>query len=179
MGLLGGSWLDEPRRLAFVLLVPTLLLVFGVLLYPIAHTFVLGLTDTHLSRPDSGNFVGVQNFVRAAQDPEFRAAMGRTFYFALVTVPVETALGLAMALLLNQPFRGRAFVRGLVILPSRRVSSWSRATDSCKSGTTRSRTVLSSPSGDSSSTVARDKAGDATTGVAKRKRARAGAETAR
>lgn len=112
-----GSWLDEPRRLAFLLLVPTLLLVFGVLLYPILHTFALSLTDTHLSRADSGNFVGVANFVRAVQDPEFRAAMGRTFYFALLTVPIETVLGLAIALLLNQRFRGRAFVRGLVILP--------------------------------------------------------------
>lgn len=112
-----ARWLDEPQRLAFLLLLPTILLVFGVLFYPIAHTFVLSLTDTHLARQDSGGFVGVDNYVAAAQDPEFRASMARTFYFALVSVPVETALGLLIALLLNQPFRGRGFVRGLIILP--------------------------------------------------------------
>src|SRR6056297_4067201 len=87
-------WLDEPQRLAFVLLIPTLLLVFGVLLYPILHTFVLSLTDTHLARPDSGGFVGIDNYLAAARDPEFRASMGRTFYFALLTVPIEVFLGL-------------------------------------------------------------------------------------
>ncbi|MFO7544190.1 MAG: sugar ABC transporter permease [Trueperaceae bacterium] len=112
-----SRWLDEPQRLAFLLLLPTLVLVFGVLFYPIVHTFVLSLTDTHLARPDSGAFVGLGNFLDAARDPEFRAAMGRTFYFALVTVPVEVFLGLLIALLLNQPFRGRSFVRGLIILP--------------------------------------------------------------
>ncbi len=110
-------WLDEPQRLAFLLLLPTLLLVFGVLLYPILHTFVLSLTDTHLAQPDSGGFVGIDNYVAAARDPEFRASLGRTFYFALLTVPIEVVLGLLIALLLNQPFRGRGFVRGLIILP--------------------------------------------------------------
>ncbi len=112
-----ARWLDEPQRLAFLLLLPTLILVFGVLLYPILHTFVLSLTDTHLARPDSGGFVGIDNYVSAAQDPEFLASMGRTFYFALLTVPSEVFLGLLIALLLNQPFRGRGFVRGLIILP--------------------------------------------------------------
>src|SRR6056297_289450 len=110
-------WLDEPQRLAVLLLLPTLLLVFGVLLYPIVHTFVLSLTDSHLARPDSGGFVGIDNYLAAARDPEFRASMGRTFYFALLTVPIEVFLGLLIALLLNQPFRGRGFVRGLIILP--------------------------------------------------------------
>ncbi len=44
-------------------------------------------------------------------------ALGRTLYFAVTTVTIETTLGLAIAILLNQSFRGRAFVRGLIILP--------------------------------------------------------------
>jgi ABC-type sugar transport system permease subunit len=112
-----STWLDRPAFLALVLLVPTLLLVFGVLLYPILDTLRLSLTDRVLSQPDSGAFVGLANYLHAFGDPEFRAAMGRTFYFALVTVPVETTLGLLIALLLNQEFRGRGFVRGIIILP--------------------------------------------------------------
>lgn len=112
-----STWLDRPAFLALVLLVPTLVLVFGVLLYPILDTLRLSLTDRVLSRPASGAFVGLANYLEALRDPEFRAAMGRTFYFALVTVPVETTLGLLIALLLNQEFRGRGFVRGIIILP--------------------------------------------------------------
>ena len=99
-----STWLDRPGFLATLLLVPTLVLVFGVLLYPILDTLRLSLTDRVLSIPTSGAFVGLANYLRALQDPEFRAALGRTFYFALVTVPAETTLGLLIALLLDQRF---------------------------------------------------------------------------
>jgi len=112
-----STWLDRPAFLATLLLVPTLVLVFGVLLYPILDTLRLSLTDRVLSQPGSGAFVGLGNYLRALQDPEFRASLGRTFYFALITVPVETTLGLLIALLLNQRFFGRGFVRGIIILP--------------------------------------------------------------
>jgi len=112
-----STWLDRPGFLAALLLVPTLVLVFGVLLYPILDTLRLSLTDRVLSQPDSGAFIGLGNYLRALQDPEFRASLGRTFYFALITVPAETTLGLLIALLLNQRFWGRGFVRGLIILP--------------------------------------------------------------
>jgi multiple sugar transport system permease protein len=112
-----STWLDRPGFLATLLLVPTVVLVFGVLLYPILDTLRLSLTDRVLSIPASGAFVGLANYLRALQDPEFRAALGRTFYFALVTVPVETTLGLLIALLLDQRFVGRGFVRGIIILP--------------------------------------------------------------
>ena len=103
--------------LAFVLLIPTLVLVFGVLLYPILYTLWLSFTDLRLSAPGSGSFIGLGNYLEALKNPEFLAAMRRTVFFALVTVPVETALGLLIALVLNQRFVGRGFVRGLVILP--------------------------------------------------------------
>ncbi|BAS27906.1 ABC transporter permease [Limnochorda pilosa] len=117
MALDRSGWLDRPLPLAVLLLLPTLLLVFGVLLYPMGRAFWMSLTDLHLARPQSGVFVGLQNYVAALRDAGFLAALGRTLYFALLTVPVETALGLLIALLLNQSFPGRGFVRGLIILP--------------------------------------------------------------
>ena len=117
MKLVKSSWLERPPVLAFVLLIPTLVLVFGVLLYPILYTLWLSFTDLRLSAPSSGSFIGLGNYIEALKNPEFLAAMRRTVYFALVTVPVETVLGLVIALVLNQKFVGRGFVRGLVILP--------------------------------------------------------------
>lgn len=117
MKLAKSSWLEKPPVLAFILLIPSLILIFGVLLYPILNTFWLSFTDLRLSLPQSGNFIGLVNYIEAVKDPEFTSALGRTVYFALITVPVETALGLMVALVLHQKFVGRGFVRGLVILP--------------------------------------------------------------
>ena len=50
-------------------------------------------------------------------DADFRAAVGHTFYFTVVSVSLEVVLGVLVALLLNQEFRGRTFVRALMILP--------------------------------------------------------------
>ena len=100
-----------------MLLAPTIILVFGLLLYPILNTVWLSFTDLKLSVPQSGAFIGLNNYLKAFQDPEFVASIRRTIYFAVVTVPVETVLGLLIALVLCQKFKGRGFVRGLIILP--------------------------------------------------------------
>ncbi len=50
-------------------------------------------------------------------DPDFRAAFARTLYFTVVSVAIEGAIGVLVALLLNQRFVGRNVLRVLVILP--------------------------------------------------------------
>lgn len=112
-----SSLFENPTLLAAVLLLPVLILVLGVLLYPILNTFWLSFTDLKLSAPKSGVFVGLKNYIEAFGDTEFRAALGRTLLFAVSTVPVETILGLLVALVLHQKFVGRGFVRGLILLP--------------------------------------------------------------
>ncbi|MGE0075311.1 MAG: carbohydrate ABC transporter permease, partial [Sphaerochaetaceae bacterium] len=67
--------------------------------------------------PDSGGFIGLKNFVEALKDPLFWSSIGRTTILGVSTVLTEVFLGVAIALLLNQKFKGRGFVRGVVILP--------------------------------------------------------------
>lgn len=110
-------WLDHERNLAALLLLPAAVVMAAILAYPIVKAALMSLTDLVLSDPASGRWVGLQNYVRAAQDPLFRGALGRTLLFALATVPIETILGLLIALLLNQRFPLRNVVRGLVLLP--------------------------------------------------------------
>ncbi|MBE3597879.1 MAG: sugar ABC transporter permease [Limnochordaceae bacterium] len=111
------SWLDRQGSLAGILVLPAALLVAAVLAYPIVRAVAMSLTGLVLSDPSSGTWVGLANYLRAFRDPEFRMALTRTLYFALATVPVETVLGLLIALLLNQRFPLRNVVRGLVLLP--------------------------------------------------------------
>ena len=111
------SILENSGILAMILLAPTGIIVLGVLIFPMLSSFWLSLTDLVLTKPESGDFIGLANYWDALQNPAFWSAFGRTVYFAVMTVLVEVGLGMAIAVLLNQQFIGRGFVRGLIILP--------------------------------------------------------------
>jgi ABC-type sugar transport system permease subunit len=108
----------DERRLAGLLIAPALAFVFLGCLVPIAATGWEALHGHDLRLPWLGRpFVGLGNFVEAASDPRFRAALAHTMTFAAVTVPVELALGLALALVMHASTRGRALVRLTALLP--------------------------------------------------------------
>ena len=109
--------LDSQGALAFLLLLPSCLIIFGVLLFPMASSFALSFTNLKLTIPDSGQFIWFDNFISAVQNPLFWSSLGRTGVFTVSTVACEMVIGLAVALLLNTKFKGRGFVRGLILLP--------------------------------------------------------------
>jgi multiple sugar transport system permease protein len=101
-----------------LLLAPLVLVLAVVVAYPMAQTVVLAFTNAKLLTGFSASkWIGGENFSFALTDTEFRAALMRTFYFAGVSVALETVIGVAVALLLNQEFVGRGFCRALLILP--------------------------------------------------------------
>ncbi len=74
--------------------------------------------DLNVTRPWIGpQFVGIGNFVDMTQNPEFVAALGRTVYFAAVSVATGAPVALIFALLLNQKFPLRGLARGLMMIP--------------------------------------------------------------
>jgi multiple sugar transport system permease protein len=113
----GSGAFEREGVLATALLAPSLAVILGVLVFPMLSSFALSFTGLKLSDPKSGGFIWLGNYLTAMKDPIFWASMRRTMIFAVSTVSVETALGVAVAMLLNQKFVGRGFVRGLVILP--------------------------------------------------------------
>ena len=70
-----------------------------------------------LTKPGIYNFIGFANYLEALQSSFFLKSVVRTLYFAFATVGLELVLGLGVALVLQQKFRGRGLVRGLIILP--------------------------------------------------------------
>lgn len=75
-------------------------------------------TDTALAGSgEATHYVWLDNYLYALTDPDFRAAFARTLYFTVVSVAIEGAIGVLVALLLNQRFVGRNVLRVLVILP--------------------------------------------------------------
>ncbi len=102
---------------AWLYLAPALLIVGGIVGYPLGKTFYLSLTDTSLFGFGSAHFVGLANFAQAVRSQDLQAATVHTLYFVVLSLLIEVPLGVLVALLLNQKFKGRALVRTLVIIP--------------------------------------------------------------
>ncbi|WAT02324.1 carbohydrate ABC transporter permease [Rouxiella chamberiensis] len=109
---------QRERRQAWVLLAPMLVMMFLLTAWPLVRTIWLSFTDAGLiGEGPAPAWVGIDNFIYALTDPDFRAALWRTLYFTVVSVLIEGVIGVLVALLLNQKFRGRSALRVLVILP--------------------------------------------------------------
>jgi ABC-type sugar transport system permease subunit len=108
----------EEARLARWLVLPALLFILLGSLVPIAATGWEALHGHDLRLPWLGRpFVGLANFEEAIGDPRFTSALLHTITFAVMTVPLELALGLALALIMHAAGRGRALVRLAALLP--------------------------------------------------------------
>lgn len=109
-----------PRRQRFdtfplYLLVPSLVLVTLINIYPFATGFYYSLQDGTLLQ--SGAFVGLQNYVDLMTRPEFHNALRFSAIFALFGVFGSWGVGLGLALLLNKDIPGRGFFRVALLLP--------------------------------------------------------------
>jgi multiple sugar transport system permease protein/N,N'-diacetylchitobiose transport system permease protein len=102
---------------AYALLVPSALVIFGVVLYPIIRTLIISLYNITSALAINVKFVGLDNYVSVLSDSGFWASVGRTAYFTLVSTPVELILGMALAMLLNVPLRWRWVFRAIVVVP--------------------------------------------------------------
>jgi multiple sugar transport system permease protein len=94
--------------------------VAGLLLFvalPFVLAIVLSFTNLRLGSPLPLEFVGMRQYLRLAADPAFLRALANNLLFTAVVVPLQTALALALAMLLNQQLKGRAVFRTLFFLP--------------------------------------------------------------
>jgi len=107
--------LENERNLAWLLLLPTMVLLGLFIAYPFMRGLMLSVTDSRVGVP--GNFVGLENFRRLAVDPIFHAVVWNTCLYTLVTTIFKLALGLWLALLLNRTFKFKAFTRAFILLP--------------------------------------------------------------
>ncbi|RVL18156.1 sugar ABC transporter permease [Sinorhizobium meliloti] len=107
----------QQRRTAWRFLLPLLLTLMAVAIWPLARSIFFSFTDAYLDAPSDYGFVGIENFVEVAEDPVFWGAVRNTLVFTLVSVGLETLLGLAIALLLHRAFLGRGIVRAAILIP--------------------------------------------------------------
>ncbi|WP_209124141.1 carbohydrate ABC transporter permease [Alkalihalobacillus sp. BA299] len=101
----------------YLFLLPALLLLGVFLLYPMGMAFYYSFTDFYLLRPGQQQFIGLENFTYIFQDAEFRQAFRNTAYFALLVVPIQMAVALGLALLINQKLKFKVFFRTAFFSP--------------------------------------------------------------
>jgi len=106
------------RALGLVMLAPMILVLLLVVGYPLVDSFWLSLHRANLASPEQGQpFIGLGNYLYAFRQPAFWYSVQRTFYFTVLSVALELALGLLFAVLLNERFRGNLGARLAMILP--------------------------------------------------------------
>lgn len=94
-------------------LAPAVATLLAVGLYPMLVALVTSFRTYLVSKPQvPKDFVGFANYTTVLADPTFWQALGRTFGFLLLVLPIELALGLGIALLLHKP--GLSFLRSLL-----------------------------------------------------------------
>ncbi|SDI67477.1 carbohydrate ABC transporter permease [Alteribacillus bidgolensis] len=101
----------------YFFLLPALILLGVFLLYPMASAFYYSFTDFYILTPDEKSFIGLENFTFIFQDAEFRQAFWNTVYFTIIVVPVQLAVALGLALLINQKLKFRIFFRTAFFSP--------------------------------------------------------------
>jgi ABC-type sugar transport system permease subunit len=108
--------LDQGSGLTpYFLVIPTIIVILAVAAYPIINSIWFSFLDNPLS--PGGQLVGLTNYLQLFRNPEFLGSIGTTFVFTIVSVALETILGLGIALLINGTFPGRGLVRASILVP--------------------------------------------------------------
>jgi trehalose/maltose transport system permease protein len=120
----------QRARAAFWFLAPMTLMLLGVAGWPLGRSIYFSMTDTTLSNLYGGQWIGFDNYLSrrvlgsgrvlwrgTLVDPAWWNAFWNTVRFSLVSVTIETILGMLVALVLNAEFRGRGFVRAAILIP--------------------------------------------------------------
>jgi multiple sugar transport system permease protein len=109
-----GAPLSERAFLTFLLL-PGVVLLCAVVLYPLIRSLATAFFDESLLYPGS-TFVGFENVIEVLRD-DFARLTWQTLIFTVGATVFPFLIGLALALVLNQRFRGQAFLRGAFLIP--------------------------------------------------------------
>ena len=107
--------LENRNFLGFIFMLPGSVLLLLFLTYPLGLGTWLGFTDAKIGRP--GHFVGLDNFIFLYGDAVARLSLFNTLFYTVVASSIKFALGLWLAILLNQNIPLKSFIRAVVLLP--------------------------------------------------------------
>jgi multiple sugar transport system permease protein len=107
--------LDREGVFSWLMLAPGVLFLLGFVAYPFFYGIYLSMAERRVAQP--GVFVGLANFAAMTHDAVFWQVTRNTFVYTVVATVLKMVGGLAMALVINQQFRGRNLARAFLLLP--------------------------------------------------------------
>jgi multiple sugar transport system permease protein len=100
---------------AYGLVLPVIALLLGLVAYPFFYAIYVSFTNRVVGNP--GEWIGLDNFRYLLRSPAFGSAVWNTIVLVVVSDVLKLLIGLGLALLVNQHFRGRGLVRSFLMLP--------------------------------------------------------------
>jgi ABC-type sugar transport system permease subunit len=108
-------WLGPDYRLGYLFVTPIAASVLALVAYPFCYAIYLSMTHKLVGMPPI--FVGLENYVRLAEDGFFHRAVYNSFLFTFASVFFKLILGVVMALVLTSQIRWRPFWTGVLLIP--------------------------------------------------------------
>jgi multiple sugar transport system permease protein len=105
------------KRLAFLMVAPSMALIALVAAYPIGYAIWLSLHEYSVRVAGLSRWAGFRNYSNALSDPDWWAAFAHTMIFAACSVTLELLIGLGMAMAMHSAFRGQGILRTVVLVP--------------------------------------------------------------
>lgn len=112
-----ASWTKARERLAWLLVFPSLLVVFVVALFPLLQSFWFSFTTARLASTAEAEFVGLAQYEYLLTNSDFIRSFWNTLVFTISSVTIETVLGVVVALIINSQFRARGLMRAAILIP--------------------------------------------------------------
>lgn len=106
---------DAEDKLAYLFVFPAMLFIGIFIIFPILYTFFLSFQEWDVI--SQAKFVGLGNYLEMLTNKEFYNALGNTFYYVVITVPLTVICSLFLAVLLDQKIRGLGFFRTAFFSP--------------------------------------------------------------
>lgn len=108
---------QQQERLAYILLLPSIIVVIGVAFWPLFNTIYATFFNARLGSARAWEYVGLDNYSRLIVSPQWWEAVWSTIKFTVGSVAFETILGLGVALVVNSKFPGRGLMRTAMLVP--------------------------------------------------------------
>lgn len=110
-----GVQTKRDHLFGFLLIIPIIIVIFGVMGYPFLRAVYLSFTDKVVGAKET--FAGLKNYESLISDPIYWKSLKNTVIYTVGCIGAKFLLGLLLAVILNQSFKGKGFFRTVLLIP--------------------------------------------------------------
>lgn len=105
------------NKFPYLLLIPSMIIMIGLVIVPIILTFFFSLERYKLTEPNNRAFVGIENYIEVLQSEGFRYSLVNTLFIVIVVIIISLICSITVALILNKKVKLNGVLTAIAILP--------------------------------------------------------------